>query len=537
MIHKHTSSNIQSSTTQSSDQGIALATFLVIIGLILSKMTGFLRDVLVGNQFSELIRESWSTAFLIPDFIFNLLVGGSISAAITPSLARSIKTGDEKQGFRSVSIFISTAIVVMGVVVVLAMLLVGNIFPILYPKQFKLGIVEATSTSARILFPQIFFMMLAAFSIGILNAYKKFTATAFGPVVYNTFVVISIALFAGDTVRSLYMTVFGVMCAAIIYFCFQAIVGRHYLKSFRFSLNLSDPGFKSLFWMAVPILVSSSIIQVNRIILSYFADSFDASLQNPIQNANTLWQLPYGIFAVGVGSVMLPSLAGHFAGKNFDKASQLLSSSLKSALFMTIPMMGFLILMPTDIVRAAFRWSSVYTDKHIEITALLLTGYAAATVIHTIVFIFNQAFYAIGKTKVPFYSGLISLAVTITMCTVLIGLRDNPSPILLPVSYITAGSVCALFLVVYYFKNRELRPRELSRFILKSLVCLVGLGLSVWLLNGIDYQPQAKLTQLTWLAVRGVVGLGIYMAIAWLLKMPELTAFVRKVTRRFKRVV
>ena len=38
MIHKHTSSNIQSSTTQSSDQGIALATFLVIIGLILSKM-------------------------------------------------------------------------------------------------------------------------------------------------------------------------------------------------------------------------------------------------------------------------------------------------------------------------------------------------------------------------------------------------------------------------------------------------------------------------------------------------------------------
>ena len=100
MIHKHTSSNIQSSTTQSSDQGIALATFLVIIGLILSKMTGFLRDVLVGNQFSELIRESWSTAFLIPDFIFNLLVGGSISAAITPSLARSIKTGDEKQGFQ-----------------------------------------------------------------------------------------------------------------------------------------------------------------------------------------------------------------------------------------------------------------------------------------------------------------------------------------------------------------------------------------------------------------------------------------------------
>ncbi|NLT11542.1 MAG: hypothetical protein GXY06_03905 [Clostridiaceae bacterium] len=537
MSHKQTALTHNSVTTQSSDQGIALATFLVIIGLILSKMTGFLRDVLVVNQFPELIRESWSTAFLIPDFIFNLLVGGSISAAITPSLARSIQTGDEKQGFRSVSIFISSAMVVMGFVVVICMILAGNIFPVLYPKQVKLGIVSATASSARILFPQIFFMMLAAFSIGILNAYKKFTATAFGPVVYNTFVIISIAIFAGETKQSLYLTVLGVMFAAMLYFCFQAIVGRRYLKSFRFSLSISDPGFKKLFWMAVPILVSSSIIQVNRIILSNFADSFDASLQNPIQNANTLWQLPYGIFAVGVGSVMLPSLAGHFAGKDFDKASRLLSSSLKSALFMTIPMMGFLLLMPEDIVRAAFRWSSVYTDEQIKITSLLLTGYAAATVIHTVVFVFNQAFYAIGKTKVPFFSGLISLAVTITMCTVLIGLRDNPNPIYLPVSYITAGAVCALFLVVYYFRHRELRPRELSGFIFKSLICFIGLGCIVLLLNLIDYQPQVKALQLAWLAIRGIVGLGVYMTIAWLLKMPELEAFISKVTRRFKRTV
>ena len=51
----------------------------------------------------------------------------------------------------------------------------------------------------------------------------------------------------------------------------------------------------------------------------------------------------------------VPSLAGHFA-EEFHNPSQLLSSSLRRSIH-DLPMMGFLILMPTDIVRAAFRWS------------------------------------------------------------------------------------------------------------------------------------------------------------------------------------
>src|SRR5690554_4479471 len=93
-------------TGELADKGIALATFLVIVGLILSKLTGFMRDLFVGASFPEQIRESYTMAFYVPDMIYNLLVGGSIQAAITPTLARSIRLDNQKEGYQSVSIFI-----------------------------------------------------------------------------------------------------------------------------------------------------------------------------------------------------------------------------------------------------------------------------------------------------------------------------------------------------------------------------------------------------------------------------------------------
>ena len=70
---------------------MAVATLLVMLGSILSKGSGFARDILVGMKFhTDLYRDAYSTSFMFPDFFYNLLIGGSIQAAVTPSLAAAI---------------------------------------------------------------------------------------------------------------------------------------------------------------------------------------------------------------------------------------------------------------------------------------------------------------------------------------------------------------------------------------------------------------------------------------------------------------
>ena len=88
-------------------KSITFSTIIMIIGLLLSKGSGFLRTVIIGHVFSENYRDAFVAAFLIPDFVFALLVGGSIQSAITPTLSKAIEQKTTKKAWKGVSIFIT----------------------------------------------------------------------------------------------------------------------------------------------------------------------------------------------------------------------------------------------------------------------------------------------------------------------------------------------------------------------------------------------------------------------------------------------
>ena len=378
-------------TQSKKTKSIAFSTIIMIIGLILSKGSGFLRTVIIGHKFSETYRDAFVAAFLIPDFVFALLVGGSIQSAITPTLSKAIEQKTQKKAWRGVSIFITWMSLFVLTFVVVCEVLSNYLY-----KAFNQGksedVVRLAGNMARTLYPQIFFMMLAALCIGVLNAYKKFGSTAFGPPIYNICVLLAIGLLGASNEESLYLTGVGVMAAAMIYFVFQLFMGRREMVHYRPSLDTKDPEFRRLFKLAIPILISASIVQVNMLLLNSFATRFGDGPLYALNSASTLWQLPYGIFAVGIGNVMLPSLASHFANKDFKESSKLLSTSIKNALFLTIPCAGIFLIMPLDIVKTLLQWSANFTDKNAEMAALFLTGYCAAIVIQSVIFILNQAY-------------------------------------------------------------------------------------------------------------------------------------------------
>ena len=517
---------------------MALATFLMIIGLTLSKGTGFLREIFIGIQFGfgNVQVEAFILGFQIPDLFFQLLVGGSIQAAITPSLARAIERGEHKRGWRSVSIFITLMTVIMLAASTLGMLLSDWIFPLIYSDTAS-EIVSLAAKSSKALFPQVFFMMLAALCIGILNAYKKFSSTAFGPTVYNICVVISILVFGRQTNQAVINTAIGITASAGVYFLLQFYMARRELKSFRLSLDTHDEGFRELLRLAVPTMISASIVQLNTIIITIFTGGFDKGIIQSLNNAKAIWQLPYGIFAVAVGSVMLPSLSAHFAARDNKSARVLLGKSLRNALFLTIPSAGLLLALRHDVVPAILKWTSSYKIASGETTALILMGYCLAVIFQTVVFIYNQAFYAIGKTKIPLYTGALSMILISGFCFILksLGLLKSGSVVGalgLSLAYSLTSIITALILSAVYRKNRQLAPRSLGAFIVRSCICLGVLMLVVYTLNVFPIYPYSKIGQLVWLSVRGGAGFGGYLLAARAMQMKELSSFVDRIRRR-----
>ena len=515
--------------TNSKSKSMAFAVFVMVLGNLFTKCSGFLRTVLISSQFSGKFRDAYTLSFKFPELCYNLLIGGAIFSTLAPYMSGALAVNEEKRGVRTISIFISVVSVVMLIVCTLGTVFSEQVFGIynfflsgkdkIDPEKL-----EIAAKASKFLFPQTFFIMLAALCSGILQSYKKFSSTAFAPTVYNICILLALILFGGDSLRHVMSTTAGVLCASVIYFLFLYIIGFPTLKQFKFRFEPSDSEFRQLLITALPIMFSASIVQLNSMILDLFTGKFGdvISLNN---NAHQIWQIPYTVFAVSISVVMTPSLSGCYKSKDLKGCSELLSRSIRNILFLTIPSAGIIFILSPNVVQAVFKWNDKYTAENVNDTSELLRFLAIAIVTHSIVHVMNHAFYAIRKTKVPLIAGIAGLISNPLICYLLT--KNGFGVESLAIAYSSTSIIQMVILCILYCRNTELRPKGIIRFILKSLVCLIVMCVVLYVCN-IYLQPVSgvgraadKISQIGTLGAKGLLSFFIYMAVAFVMKMDE----------------
>ena len=512
-----------------------LAAVIVMAGLLLSKTSGFIRDIVVSHRFNDTYRDAFTLAFTIPDLFYNLIIGGAIYSSIAPYMSGALAVKEEKRGVRTISIFVSVISVVMIIVCIL-----GTVFAEPLYKLYALNNSNITpetlslaASASRLLFPQIFFMMLAALSMAILNAYRRFNQTALAPFFYNVIVILTIYFLAGNSEHKLMLTTGGVLIASLIYFLYQYFIGFDKLKQFRFIFLPRDKEFHRLLRRALPIMFSTSVVQINVIVLNYFAGDFGDGVVYALHNASTIWQIPYGIFTVGIGTIMTPNIAASFEAKRFKDTSNYLSSSLKSALFIAFPCAGFMALMSYDVVKAVYQWSDKYTDSNAWSASVFLIGYSIAIITHSVVYLFNHAFNAIGHTKVPLFAGCIGLVSNPIVCTVLI--RAGAGPISLTIAYSVTSILQMLILCIVYCHKKDIAPKGVSKSIQQSLFCTIVMCAVIAALDWFIPGSGSKAVQLAIIGAKGAAAVVVFFGAAFLFKMEEATYWSDWIKRKIFR--
>ena len=517
---------------------MARSTLLMMIGLTLSKLTGQLREILIPPVLGYgTVSDAFIIGFQIPDLFYQLLIGGAIQAAITPTLAAALEQKQEKQGWRSISIFLNLATIIMIVAVLTGELLSPYLIR-LYGSSDSQATTELAVRVTRALFPQVVFMMLAAFCIGILNAYKKFSSTSFGPSFYNICVILAMVMLGAKTADGAVRVAYGVMAAALAYFLLQFILARREFTSYSWSLNFRDSGFLRLVHLAVPTLISGSIIQVNMIVLTAFANHyFQAGVVTSLRNAMTIWQLPYGIIAVAIGNVMLPSLARFVAAHDRPASRRLYTKSLRNALYLTIPMAALILAMPDDVVRAIFQWNADYSEVAVQTTSTVLRWYCLAMVAQTMIFVTNQAFYARKITRIALLNGLLTLFLNTLFCLALMSWAKLGVGSL-SLAYTLTSVISSVLLYLIYSRGLPgSAPKRIWPFLVRCSLCVSALIMALIGLNLIPLALDGKLLQLAWLGLRALVGFAVYLGASYLLHMPEGRGFVDKSTRLIRRLI
>lgn len=507
----------------------ALSTIIVGLGLIITKGSGLIRDVIVSWKFTEpALRDAYMLAFNIPDLFYNLLVGGAIYSTIAPYMSAQLAVGKEKEAIKIVSKFITAVSIVMIVCCSAGAIFSEPLYRFysLFHNVKNPEILPLAAQASKLLFPQIFFIMLAALCNGILISYRRFTITSFAPVLYNILVITAIYVFGGNDLLHLMMTTGGILVAALFNFLFQYILGFKQMRQFKPDFHLADRELLKLFKRAIPILISASVVQINAIVLNSFALQFDKGSVYCFRNANSIWQIPYSVFVVAITTVMTPELSGDYEAKRFQKASNLISHSMKSALFMTIPSAVFIGVMNVDVVKAIYQWHSAYTNEQAEVAATFLLGFCSAIVTATVVHVFNQAFYAIGQTKIPLFAGILGLVINPVACAIMIKLGVGLMS--LSFAYSITNIFMMVLLAVTYCRRKELAPYGIFKFLLKAALCVAVMGVVVFFVDGFFPARGGKLMQLGIVGVKLVIGVIVYFGMAALLRMQEATEWINR---------
>ncbi len=508
---------------------------IVMSSMVVSRITGFLRSTLIPNMLSKMESDALFAAFKTTDIMYNLLVGGAIAAALIPVLSGYLATDNEKEGWKVVSSFINVVFIAMIIISGLGVLFAPQIVGMTAP-GYNVETMDLTIALTRVLFPSVGFIMLAGLTNGILNSYKRFAAAAYGPSLYNIGSVLSIIFFHKTGVRNVAL---GIMLSAAIYFLFQLSFAFRNLKYYKLKIYLKHPGFKRIVKLAIPSLLASSIVQINTIISQSYTSNFEKGSVTALTNANDIWQLPYGIFAMGMGTAILPTLSEKLAVGEIETFKKIFLKSIKSVLLLVIPSAVGFIVLKEPIISAIYKWSYNFGPDRIDLTGNILMFFSLALISQSMLAIINRVFYACNDTKTPLYSGAVSIAANALFCYLFFKYTNIGASGMALAYSISSIVNCIILIIVLNKKIEGIYSNDWIKFIGKILISSALMGVILFCFTNIimpldfarPFQIKLKITELVYLIVEILIGVFVYFSLLLIMKVDEV-CYLRNILRK-----
>ena len=187
------------------------------------------------------------------------------------------------------------------------------------------------------MFPYLALISLVAFAGGIQNSHGKFSIPAATPMIFNLCLIISAVYVAPKYNMPVYVLAWGVLLAGFIQLLVQYFPLHTIDRIPRPKLNFGNTGLKKFLKLILPAILAGGIIQINLLIDTIFASLLETGSPTWLYVSDRLIQFPMGIFAIAIGTVLLPSLSN--IDVNNDKVSFIasLQKGQRFVIFIGIP--------------------------------------------------------------------------------------------------------------------------------------------------------------------------------------------------------
>lgn len=522
----------------SNNRKITGAAVIVMSSLIVSRITGYVRTILINNLLTSDQSDALLAAFRTTDLMYNMLIGGAISAALIPILSGYLARNEEEDGWKAVGSFINIVFLSMVAVSFLGVIFAPQVV-MLTAKGLTGSVRQDAIYLTRVLFPSVGFMMLAGMTNGVLNSYKRFAAAAYGPSIYNLGTALSIFVLSRFGIK---YVAFGVLASAVLYFLIQISFAIPNFKFYKPKIYFRDSGFKRLFLLAIPSLGASAVVQINVLISQNFTSGFSKGSITAYTCANEVWQLAYGIFAMGLGTALLPTLSEVLSLNKVDEFKEILFNGFKTILYMVIPAAVALFVIPKPVISAIYKWGGSVDANRINTASSILMLFTFAVIAQSMLALLNRAYYASNDTKTPLYIGVTAVVMNFVFCNIFVN-ATGLGPAGMSLAY-SIQSVVNMFIMMYLISKKfhGMRWGILFKYGIKLMGAATIMGIFLYFANrfvSVDFTKAftlgGKINELIVLGCEVIVGMSIYFGFTMLFRIEEAVRFKNKIFGRFRR--
>ena len=520
----------------STDDALARSSATMAVGTIISRVTGLIRGLLlVAVLGTALLGDTYNVANTMPNILYNLVIGGALTAVFVPQMVRAIRQPDGGSAF--ISRLLTATCVVLGtltVVSVIAAPLLVRLFAGSYVGRPEFNL---TVLFMRYCLPQIFFMGLFALLGQVANAKGKFGPMMWAPVANNIIVIAVFAYFLhiskgwnASTISNSQATILGIgtTLGFVAQVAFLIPVIKKTQIKIRARFDWQDPEIRKSLHLAIWTLAFAAISQLSYLVTVNLSTSAAVSAAKagittgvgytPYGNAFLILMLPHSVITISIVTALLPTMSAHVLDKDIKSVHDQLVRAIRLVGIATVPSAISFLLFGPMICHALFFGISHADSQYL---GYVLAGFSLGLLPLSINLIALRGLNAFENIKLQVLSNLI-MNIIASAASVIAALA-------LPAKWVTVG--LAIALTASYYVGAWTTVRLLHRYgIVIHLGEIAGLYaklagifsvIAVPLFLVREHIPGGNVLRLV--IVLGVSGLG-YLGVAKLFKINEVGA-------------
>jgi putative peptidoglycan lipid II flippase len=533
-------------------------------GTVVSRLSGFVRAALLAAALGAYLHaDLFNIANTVPNMLYILLAGGMFNAVLVPQLVRAMRT-DADGGEAYTNRIITLAGVFLAVVTVL--LVVGapwlmRVF--LDDAYFTPRLAEQRESAidfARYCLPQVFFYGMFVLVGQVLNARGRFGPMMWAPITNNVISVLVLVVYlfvfgpAGQQDTSAYTSdqelLLGLGSTAGI--VVQLLVLVPYLRAagFRFRPRFDFRGtglghtLRLGIWTVLFVVVNQVAYTVVVSLASAGAASGLAGDEpgtgyTIYSQAFLLVMVPHSVITVSLATAILPRLSARAAEDDLAGVGRGVASTLRTALTLIVPFALLLPLVARHVAHVIYGWgaaSQAYPDYELP-----LALFGVGLVFFTVHFLMLRGYYALERTRTVFWVQCVIAGTNIALALILTRtLTTDDVASGLVVAYVGAYAVGAvLSYAVLRHLVGSLETARLVRFLVRLLLAAAGASAVAWLariaLDASWADSESKLRALVLLVVVAAVDGVVFLLLARVLRITEVTSVISLLTNRLRR--